>query len=239
MLCRFCRINPPSLNAHIIPQSFFVEHADKRYPSQQITDLENVFPKSRPIGVYDSGILCEACEREFSTADDYGYRFFHPSVDYSLCTDGQGTCAYRIEKVDYDKLKRFLLSVLWRASVSTQEFYAGVDLGPYEEKIRKLLQNGEVGPPDDYSIYIERFDYPSSLIPILCPTLVRDDVNMYMFVLNGYLVHIKVDNRLLPSELRGLMLCPNAPLQIPQVPYRGSQEYELMQKVRRDAYKRA
>lgn len=239
MLCRFCRINPPSVDAHIIPKSFFVEHADDRYPSRQITDLKNVFPKKRPNGVYDPGILCAMCEPRFSSADDYGYRFFHPTVPYTLKTDGHGTQAYLIENVDYDKLKRFLLAVLWRASVSTQDFYAGVNLQSHEEEIRQLLLKEDSGTSNDYSIYVERFDYPSPLIPILCPTEMSiDGVELYLLVLNGFLVHVKVDQRPLPQELQAIMLRPMQPLVVPEVTYKDSQEYEIMSRVLRDAYKR-
>lgn len=231
MLCRFCHINPSSVDAHIIPRSFFVEHADDRYPSKQITDLENVFPKKLPIGVYDSNILCDTCEALFS-ADDYGYKFFHPPIEYPLITDGHGNHAYLIKDVDYDKLKLFLLSVLWRASVSTQDFYAGVNLGPDEEKIRRLLQQRDPGSPDEYSVYLERFDYPSSLVPILGPFKVLfDDIEMYQLVLNGFLVYIKVGEKPLPQELRAIMLSSEQPLLVPQVPYEGSQEREIALKV--------
>ncbi len=239
MLCRYCCIHPASVDAHIIPRSFFVEHADNRYPSREITDLENVFPKKRPIGVYDHNILCGICEAKFSCADDYGYSFFHPSVDYSLKTDGRGTYAYLIENVDYEKLKRFLLSVLWRASVSTQEFYAAVNLGLHEERVRGLLQQGNPGTPDDYSIYVERFNYPANLVAMRCPLEVAfGDVEAYQFVLNGFLVHIKVDEKPFPQELQAIMLRPGQPLIVPQVSYKGSEEHEIALKTLRNAYKR-
>lgn len=239
MLCRFCRINPSSVDAHIIPRSFFVEHADNKYPSQQITDLENVFPKRLPIGVYDSNILCASCEALYFSADDYGYEFFHPPIEYPLITDGNGNHAYLIKDIDYDKLKLFLLSVLWRASVSTHDFYARVNLGPDEEKIRRLLQQRDPGTPDEYSVFLQRFDYPSSLVPILCPLKeLFDDVEMYQLVLNGFLVYIKIDEKPLPQELRAIMLRPEQPLLVPQVPYESSKEREISLKVLRDAYKR-
>lgn len=239
MLCRFCYNNPPSVDAHIIPRSFFVEHGDDRYPSKQITDLENVFPKKLPIGVYDSDILCDKCEPLFSTYDDYGYRFFHPPAEYPLQTDGNGTHAYFIEDIEYDKLKLFLLAVLWRASVSTQDFYAGVNLGPDEAIIRHLLRQCNPGSPDEYSIFMQRFDHPSALVPIQCPLKVPlDGIEMYQLILNGFLVFIKVDEKPQPQELRELMLRIGQPLIVPQVPWVGSQEREIALKVLMAANKR-
>jgi hypothetical protein len=40
---------------------------------------------------------------------------------------------------DTDKLRRFLLAVLWRASVSGHEFYSRVKLGPYEGEIKRRI----------------------------------------------------------------------------------------------------
>jgi hypothetical protein len=195
MLCRFCNIRPCTVDAHIIPKSFFVEHADAKYPSREVTDLENVFPKKRPVGVYDSGILCDRCESRFSPYDDYGYRFFHPLVEYSLQTNGQGAYAYVIKDVDYDKLKLFLLAVLWRASVSTQDFYAGVNLGTDEERIRHLLEQSDPGTPDEYPVYFQRFNHPSSLVPIPAPSKVSvHDIEMYELVLNGFIVCFALKN---------------------------------------------
>jgi hypothetical protein len=55
---------------------------------------------------------------------------------------------------NYDTLSLFILSVLWRASVSTHPFYARISLGPKAEAIRQLLLAGRAPDPKEYSIVV-------------------------------------------------------------------------------------
>jgi hypothetical protein len=239
MLCRLCETEKPLIDAHIIPRSFFLEHADPKQPNRLVTDRANTFPKRSPIGVYDSTILCAECEAFFSPYDDYGYRFFHPKEDYPPVIDQGETLSYLVRDVHYSKLKLFLLAVLWRASVSTHEFYARVRLGPHEQRIRQLLLAKDAGPLDEYSIVIGRFDYSSALVPILCPAITRlGGFEFYELLFNGFLVFVKIDSQPLSGLLREMMLRPDSPLHIQAIPYKGSQEHSIMVKGTKAAYNR-
>jgi hypothetical protein len=239
MLCRLCETENPLVDAHIIPKSFFLEHADPKQPNRLVTNRVNAFPKRSPIGVYDSNILCTKCEALFSPYDDYGYRFFHPTGDYPPVIAQGEKLSYLVQDLDYSKLKLFLLAVLWRASVSTQEFYARVRLGPHEQRIKQLLLAQDAGAPDEYSILIGRFDHSSELVPMLGPVDTRlGGCDFYELLLNGFLVFVKIDNRSLPSLLHELMLRPGCPLYILALPYNGSQEHSILVSIARDAYKR-
>lgn len=72
--------------------------------------------------VYDSEILCEECEKKFSEFDRYGWEILGPmAVDRPPPGLNLGNDVYKID-CDTDKLRRFILSVLWRASVSKSSF---------------------------------------------------------------------------------------------------------------------
>lgn len=196
---------------------------------QLVATSDQVYPKPRPIGVYDPGILCSQCEPLFSPYDDYGYRFFHPETQPEPVYVAGTPIAYQIKNVDYAKLKLFIISVLWRASVSSQEFYAQVSLGRYEKIARTHLLSSDPGGPDDFPVFFERFTHPAELIPILCPISVRiDGIRFYELTLNGYLVLVKVDRRPVPSELEKIVLRPREPLVILPKEYEGSTEREIM-----------
>ena len=60
---------------------------------------------------------------------------------------------FEISGFDYDWFKLFHLSIFWRASVSTLPQFNDVSLGPYEEKIRKMLMANSAGLEDHYIIY--------------------------------------------------------------------------------------
>ena len=50
-----------------------------------------------------------------------------------------------LKNVDCKKFKLFLLSLLWRMGVAQGEFLKAVDLGPYEERLRKMLMSEDPG----------------------------------------------------------------------------------------------
>jgi hypothetical protein len=56
-----------------------------------------------------------------------------------------------LEGLDYHHTKLFLLSVLWRASLS-EILGKKIDLGPYSEKLRLIILNDEKVPQDAYPI---------------------------------------------------------------------------------------
>lgn len=86
-------------------------------------------------GVYDAEILCEECERRFSEFDRYGWETLGPMALDRPPAESKIDHLYKID-CDTDKLRRFILSVLWRASVSKSPFYTAIKLGPYEDLLR-------------------------------------------------------------------------------------------------------
>ena len=128
------------IKAHIISRKFYerIRGTDKYTvmvdANQDVKDAGTFYQA----GIFDKGILCEECERKFSSLDDYGWQILgNPPLTNPL-NDIDGTFAHRID-CDTVKIRRFLLSVLWRASVSANAFYSRVRLGPYEVTIKKRL----------------------------------------------------------------------------------------------------
>ena len=224
--CRFCDSAPASIKAHIIPQSFFVRHGNE---SQLIDTHPDSFPRRSPIGVYDREILCGGCEPKFGKYDDYGYRFFHnESRGEEIYKDTEAS-AQLIRQFDYALLNLFVLSVVWRASVSMQEFYGGVRLGPYENRIRDYLLSDTPSDPDAFPIILYRFEYPAELIPIMCPVRAKlHGRNFYQILLNGYLALVKVDNQPLPGPFKEVRIEPGKPICVLGRTYKGSPEHQIM-----------
>ena len=55
-----------------------------------------------------------------------------------------------IDGIDYTRFKLFQLSILWRASVSTLEFFKMVSLGPREDTLRTMILSDDPGSPDTF-----------------------------------------------------------------------------------------
>jgi hypothetical protein len=90
-------------------------------------------------GIYDVGILCEPCEQRFGTYDDYASDILINRRDTVF---QQYTVANRTlfvaAQFEYAKLKLFIISVLWRASVSTHPFFRRISLRLFEQA-QKIL----------------------------------------------------------------------------------------------------
>ena len=109
-----------------------------------INGADGVHAQRSHIGVYDQGILCDECEPRFGDLDAYGIRVllqdfdreFTPIIDTVFPPRVVG---FESTTVDQDRLLRFLVSVLWRASVSTQPFYRHVALGALESAAATVI----------------------------------------------------------------------------------------------------
>ena len=92
-------------------------------------------------------LLCANCETKLSQLELYAKTAF------------DGKCAERrlprviiVKDVDYKKFKLFLLSVIWRASISSLDFFSEVNLGYHEEILRKIILSEDPGSSDKYGI---------------------------------------------------------------------------------------
>ena len=144
MTCHLCLRDRKLVRSHIIPEAFWRELRDEDGPPVMISGMDGVFPKKSQIGVYDQTILCQGCEEQFQDVDDYGIRvllkdfdrLFTPVYDTNFPPRVGG---YVSDDIDQDRLLRFLVSVLWRASVSTQVVFRHVSLGELESQAAKVI----------------------------------------------------------------------------------------------------
>jgi hypothetical protein len=153
-------------------------------------------------------MLCVECEPKFSALDDYGFKALgNPDVSMPIFSHATGGTveAYRVVGCDTDKLRKFILSVLWRASVSSLKFYNYVRLGPaFEHEIIDRVFSPDVLPWDEFTMCISKFD-DNALGPytdILWPPMPHRDVaglNFYSLYLPGLKIAIKVDHRPTPA----------------------------------------
>lgn len=211
MVCQLCKKDKNLIRAHIIPKSFY-SYVFPNSEGRMIS--KNQYLQRIPIGVYDSKILCEECEQIFSTWDDYGNKFFHTEINVpseTLRKDDKDI-GHIFTNINYINLKLFLISVLWRANVSTQSFFEEISLGPFENILREMILASNAGNADDFTTIISKFNYENNRI-LHSPQKVKyvDGINAYRLFFFNSEVHIKVDNRIM-SDYRKLMLTPGEPL---------------------------
>ena len=95
-------------------------------------------------------MLCQSCETKLSKWETYAR---------GLLTGGtllqyrrEGTITW-VEGIDYSRFKLFQLSILWRAGVTTREFFSKVTLGPHAERLREMLLAEDPGEKAKGRVY--------------------------------------------------------------------------------------
>jgi hypothetical protein len=130
--CQFCKWKPVVFaKAHVIPRSFFHLFKGKELNSI-VVDIERKRIEKKQAGYSDPAMLCRECEAKFNPLDNYGFKILGRSnlIEKPLYHKGF-PYAYEIN-CETDKLHRFLLSVLWRASVSDLPAFSNVQLWQHQ-----------------------------------------------------------------------------------------------------------
>ncbi len=233
MKCRLCNEEKPLGDSHIIPKSFFPpKEPGNHRPNRLLSNKEGVYPKKSPNGVYDQTILCHDCERKFSRFDDYAQKLLLQNEARHSKIEWQGeTYGFEISKYDYDLLKRFFISVLWRASVSSHDFFRRIALGPHEILALQAFKSESPISPQQFSVILAKFNHPAGKSMLDPYPKKIDGINYNAFYLGGYNAWIKTDLRPTLEPFSALMLKPDQPLKIISRDFLGSKELPLFREI--------
>jgi hypothetical protein len=245
-ICYLCKKDKKLIKAHIIPKWAYM-YLYPEIPDEDNRSLilvgNNKKPVKRPIGIYDPEILCENCDNFFGKYDEYGKEVL---LDAPLERRSEET--YVIKNVDFEKLRIFLLSVLWRAGISNRPECERVSLGPYQEKIKEIfidIQNGvENFAILEYSFFIGKYtegELPSRVvnkniqIPH-CQKLTDAGINtVILYMPRGLKIFIKVDRRSFFGDIKKIVNYTKEGLIVPILgDYASSHEFTSLMTVFRN-----
>lgn len=180
-----------------------------------ISGVKGQYPqKKAPIGVYDAQMLCGACEGLFQKVDNYGVdvllrrfpHFFKPIRD-----PVQGDIGFESSSCDPLQILEFLVSILYRAAMSTQPFFNRVSLGSFEEQLRQVIMSRGSFTLDVFDAVLSRWNesddgkFPTNFF--MNPHRERwGGVNAYRLYLGRTVAYVKVDSRPFPETLAALSL---------------------------------
>lgn len=205
MLCNLCQLDKKLVNAHILPKWSVKElRGNKNF----LVEFDRVAgPKRVQTNAYDPNILCKECDSEVvGKYDTYASRFFKEARIENLVFIGksdEGVPQYIAEVTnhyDYDKLAIFLLSVLWRASISDLPEFENIKLGKYEEVVRSFILSGKV-TGSKFNFYLIKWSFSEKDFParnlVIPPKLIKiDGFIHYNFIFCDYEVIVSF-NRLI------------------------------------------
>ena len=221
------------MKAHVIPRTFYNLDYSQRVPLEIITNSDDGYNGKSFVGIYDSGIVTAEGERVFNPWDTYAYEMLIRRRKALTTRTSDGVViALEAPKYDYAKLKLFFMSVLWRASVSTQPFFRRVSIGRYEAILREALLQSNPGDKDFFSVVLACFlDMPTKTAMMDPFKEWYEQVVYYRFYLGAYIAYIKVDRQRTPSAFKDFAFELGRPLTIVGREFDRSKEKVVMRKL--------
>jgi hypothetical protein len=165
--CKLCKERKPLLKkSHIIPEFFYAQSGvyNDKHQMHSLEVQEYLKSKNfsyRYTGVYDPNILCKDCDNVLiGTLETYSRQVLFGGLNKNnqiICKNyknpNDGAEFSLVENVDYKKFKLFLLSILWRASISNQPFFQDIVIPEvFKEKLRTMILNQDPGKFNDFPI---------------------------------------------------------------------------------------
>jgi len=144
--CALCQREAPLVRSHIVPEFLYKPHYDEKHRTLLFDKRDAPYTMVQK-GVRER-LLCEECEARLQVHEDYFARFWFKRNPMPTAVVAPEVF---LSGIDYAQFKLFLLSIVWRASVSGTS--REMSLGPHEERMRSMLMSADPGPADLYPIY--------------------------------------------------------------------------------------
>ena len=199
MLCRLCLKDSPLCRSHIVPEFAFKPMYDANHRFIEVTSVKDQKIKQGQQGWWER-MLCAECETRLNRYERHVRRMF---VD-PLPPPVVGKRTFEFPNIEYKLLKLFILSILWRASVSTLDECRHVSLGPHEDILRELILTDALVDPEIYPcLLFLLFDGDRHFNDVMAePTYHKEQgLRCYRFIVRGFMYFIYVGSHLvsLPS----------------------------------------
>lgn len=205
MNCKLCGEDKKLLKcSHIIPDFMYKGLFDEMHFIAPIDLVEFKVKKLIPTGFYDSNILCDKCDNQIiGNLESYssivlwggqGKAELYPKFEHKINQLNQKYL--HLINLDYFKFKLFLLSIIWRASISKHKIFETVSLGEHETRIGKMIYENNPGKSNDYPVGMfilsENENSPTKLISN--PLKIKTEQNLaYFFLINGLVINYKIE----------------------------------------------
>jgi hypothetical protein len=144
--------NTELIKAHIVARGFADEIRGTHRHNWLISDKR---VSHIQLGIWDDALLCATCDGKLGDLDNYALsvcrRF---PTGHVVRRDG----LFEMRNVDGDKFATFVLSLLWRASITTRPEFAKTALGSYEDRARDVIFGVKpLSALPEYELFVERY----------------------------------------------------------------------------------
>jgi len=226
MKCKLCLEEKELIKeSHLIPD--FMYKSIKGIDNSMMSIDGNQIEKARRVhtGEFENNILCKDCDNaiignyESYASKIINYQTKIKGISATKFIDENNNLKHaEIKGLDYSKFKLFLLSLLWRASISNREFFKNVKLGlEEEESLRKMLLNSNPGEPDDFPCIVCLPNQSLLLNKFIQSPIVITKENRkigYSFLIGGTYYYFYIVKNALPFPIEKFAINKNGELTI-------------------------
>ena len=190
-VCALCQQLAVLKSSHIIPNSYFKQM--KQGGKLVRFDLQEHTAVTTGQDSWQEKLLCEPCEGRFSKLETRWIGKLRKADSLFAA----GPYVVNFPDFEFDSFKTFLLSILWRAAVSSHERLSEVMLTPHDrEQLRAALLGGSTAQLKEWSIEIRKIIDRLGILelePLILAPMNRSEPGqlVYRFVFGGYLVDFK------------------------------------------------
>ncbi|MDN3694262.1 hypothetical protein QWZ06_19250 [Chryseobacterium tructae] len=227
--CRLCNIEQILIKkSHIYPDFLYKDLYDKNHKIIKISTEEIIKknPKiSRPSsGVYEGGLLCSDCENRIigGKYESYLADILSSKNRDVKCNKGKSAeiKTLTVQNLDYERFKNFFLSILFRADICTFEEFEDINLGPYNDKIRKIVYENQTTDDLEFQLNILKFDKNSEFDQLIVQPFKSklETETCYSFLLRGFFIIINFKENNTSKKMKGNRLKQNGEIIIPIIP---------------------
>lgn len=205
--CRLCQQITTLVDSHIIPK-FHLKPLKEAEGHFYIISSDPTKPELKEQKGVTEHLLCTKCDTErVQRNEEHLARVIFGG--YPL--DGkQDSRVLRVTGYNYQKVKNGLLSVLWRMSITSDDYFKAVKLGPkHEENIRQALLLDSKFGEEEYPILLTAPFFEGNFLGdwILPPDPARVGHNrVYRCLISGLLFTFFVGSAPLDEKIRPLIL---------------------------------
>jgi hypothetical protein len=206
--CKLCLDEKKLKKSHIIPEFIYSEMYDENHKYKEISTDSQRKNKRHPKGIYEK-LLCESCELKLSRWENYVSKLLKGGLEFSIKSSDK---YHMISEIDSLSLRLFQLSILWRASVSSAQFFGNVTLECHEEKIQKLLLLEDYGLTWQYGCIMYALISDQSVLTdlIIQPDRMKCNGHLvYRFIFGGFIWLFFVSNHATPKEVQSYFTSQN------------------------------
>lgn len=229
--------NAELIEAHIIPAGFG-RLIRGEGPNMSIS-LEKTREAKPQLGEFDKEILCGDCDHKLGKFDDYAI-----DVCRTFQKKHQSPMAGMFELSNFDgqKFAKFVLAVLWRASISKRKNYEQIQLGSYENIARDILfDQTPLSTFRAFEVMVHRYTSKHLDMEGIYSLPMRtklDQTNFYWFSLSGFRITAKVDTRPFRPELRRFVINNTHVMRGLFLEFEETQEFQRVKEIAVNALRR-